>query len=238
MSWDQSNKKELELIKANLQSNQEVVKLAVSNLTANNQKLLEKQMLAVDDIWKHILELKECSLSVRRYYSILESEHYNLPDTDKGTLLESVQYKPLDHIRLGKFVSDHDKLETYRPYIGNIWSLYCLYRAFILIVHFKFDDDLEKGNILPWYSDESLLSMVKNSLGSRFEEINLTSRESLSDIIIMIETEILSEIEELISGQRSTEKNFKEARRLMELASKEYKELEQIKTKQRIKGLK
>lgn len=237
MSWDQSNKKELELIKANLQSNQEVVKLAVSSLTSNNQKLLEKQLVAAEDIWKHILELRECSSSARRYYSILEPEHYNLPDPDRETLLESFQYKKLDHVRLGELVIAHEKLETYRPYLGRIWSLYCLYRAFIIRMVFKFDDDYEEGNILPWYTDESLLNMVKGSLGALFEQINLTSRQSINQVIIILETEILSEIDELISGQSSTEKNFKEARRLMELASKEYSDLEQLKTKQRVEGL-
>ncbi|PIH60405.1 hypothetical protein [Paenibacillus sp. LK1] len=52
-------------------------------------------------------------------------------------------------------------------------------------------------------------------------DINIKSPGSLNNSIDRIETKILFEIEKLISGSESTEKNYLKARKLMELNSKE-----------------
>lgn len=227
MSWDQRNKTEIELLKGNLQSNQEVVKLAISSLTSNNQKLLEKQLVAVEEAWSQILYLRESLTSIRRYYSVFE---FSLNKPDMETFLNSFDFTPLDNSMFEKLIQDNKKLETYRPYLGEyIWSLFNFYRAFVLRIHFKFEDDYNKGEVKPWHVDESLVGMVVNSLGpDRYEQIDLNSPNSLNQVCTMLETGILSEIEKLISGSNSTEKNYKEARRLMELASEELLQMNKV----------
>lgn len=220
MNWDHQHKTELELIKSNLQSNQEVIKLALSNLPSNNQKLLEKQLIAVEDLWKHILELREELSAIRMYLSTLMPDEYNRRNE---AYYELFSYMPISQEKLNEYTKEYEELEVHRVYLGEvIWSLFSLYRAFILRLHIKFDEEKVKNAIQTWNSDAHLVNIVKIMIDSvQFNEIDLRSPGSLNKSIEKMENKILFEIEKIVTGSNSTERNYNEARRLMELAANE-----------------
>ncbi|MEK3920645.1 hypothetical protein [Paenibacillus sp. FSL K6-2393] len=215
MSWDHTYKKELEIIKANLTSNQETVKLAFSNLSSNNQKLLEKQIVAVEEIWNHIIKLREGLSPVRMYLSSIPPQEYNEPNEDYFKLFS---YKELDENEMNEYKREHKRIEIHRLYVGEyIYNLFGIYRGFILRLRIKFDNHKKANNITEWHTDQHLISIVDHILGDQIRDINIASPGSLNNCIDMIETKILFEIEKLISGSESTEKNYIKARKLMEL---------------------
>ncbi|PIH60406.1 hypothetical protein [Paenibacillus sp. LK1] len=142
MNWDHNYKKELELIKANLTSNQETVKLAFSNLSSNNQKLLEKQIVAVEEIWNHIIKLREGLSPVRMYLSSIPPQEYNKPNEDYFQLFS---YKVLDENEMNEYTIEHKKIEIHRLYVGEyIYNLFGIYRGFILRLRINFDSQKKR----------------------------------------------------------------------------------------------
>lgn len=209
----------LEIIKSKLQSNQEIIKTSISNLASNNQKLLEKQLIAVDDIWKSMLELRDFSQGTVMFYSVfLPTEYHKVLQT--GNKIWKINR--LDQVDINEFLASH--CEHHRPYIGEyIWGLFGLYRGFVLRVQYLFDNGYLTNEVKPWFNDEHLIEMARSCLGAeQFEEIDFTKLGSLNESLSKMEQKILFEIDKLITGENFAQKNIQEAKKIMNIVNEEY----------------
>jgi len=181
-------------------------------MASSNQKLLDKQMIAVDEIWKHIIQLRNFTSPTVLLYSAYLPEEYM-------AVSNVLKIEPLAGENIGKLT--HVEYELHRPYIGEyIWSLYSLYRSFQFRLQYRFDEGKLSNEIKPWYSDKLLMKMVNNFLGEEEAgKLDFTELGTLNEVVGRMEHQIIIEFDKLISGSNFSQKNIQEARKLLDLVN-------------------
>jgi hypothetical protein len=218
LNWDQENKKELELLKSNLSSNQEIVKLSLASFNNSNVYITEKRVEAINYIWLYLLRLREFITPIRTMFSVLKPEEYNRVLKQRPDIFMLAEMTNDKFYKLLK-----EELENFRPYLGEtLWSLFFSYRAFLSRTYYLFNEGREKGNVTPWYVDDGLVSILRNAIGNdQIDELSLNNIESFTNATTMYEQLILKEMNRILSGTYNFESNFYDARRLLNITMKE-----------------
>jgi len=194
-----------------------------SNFSNTANVSQEKRIESIGEFWITILELKEClSNTGQLMISILtENEMKNFFHNNiyKYKFIEEVN-DPKLHTRFSELLR---KAEKERPFIGEkIWLDYTLFLGFIGRSIYIFEQSIKKGELIFWlddkYPEEILFKYLEKS---ELDLIKSNKSSSFKYTLEILEQKILKEIDNTLSGKRSSVDSIKLARKLTDLNKQE-----------------
>ena len=210
---------ELEALRAVRKEDATVLQAAIQAFSVSHGVAQERRLNAISEVWKTILKLKEKTPVVVTHSDILTRSEQSQIFTDprSQSFLEG-----LDIISVLRGPAEVcEGIEDCRPFVSPIlWSLFYAYRALVGRAAWLFVKAKEQGYIEPWYED----SGIRQILGAVIDESELASFDSLQfgkfrHMCQLLESKILAEAEQIISGASSGALGLEQAQRIADAAS-------------------
>ncbi len=186
--------KKYELEKKSYLTNIErTVDLSLKALTKSNELQYERNIYAIDELWKAMIKLKNFTQTLNFYFDILLPNEYN-------KFLQKIDINQ-SNISEDELFNEIEEIVTHiRPYLPpEIWIKFSIYRNFIGRNIFLFNKGIKNSNIIPWYEDKHLLEMYYSLMGE-YKLKDYKTLGSFSSIINIVEEIILLEMRNFISG--------------------------------------
>ena len=218
LKWKQNYQKEIELIKANLNTNQEIIKATLSSYSTGHHYAQERRLKSIEALWESILKIRAYLSPLTTFYSVFLPDEYT-------TILEKEHYNHLINMfseeEVLKFSLSIEDIESQRPFIGEyMWGLFFAYRAFMLRMAMLFNTGVKKNDIQEWKNDTHLITILKTSIGEdEFNKLDLNVSINILYAIGLFEQKILIEMNRNITGETASESNLQQAKRIIELTS-------------------
>lgn len=134
------------------------------------------------------------------------------------------------HSNVTNFINKEDKVEEYRPFIGDqIWSYYFIYRAICFRTIYLIEKLKNGQEFGYWYEDSGMKQLMSFILSEKeIEMIIKQGPHSLYRTLDIIEVKILKEFNYILSGKKSAIETFEDSKELRELIA-QYQPEETIK---------
>ncbi len=183
----------------------------------------EKRIESIGDFWMTVLELKEClSDTGQLMYAIMtkdEMKNFFTNNIYKNIFIEEVNSPDL-HTRFSALMR---KAEKERPFIGEkIWLNYTLLLGFVGRSIYLFEQSVKKRELIFWlddvYPEEVLFKYLKKN---ELDLIKSNRSSSFKYALEILEQKILKEIDQTLSGKRTSVDSIKMAKKLSDLSTKE-----------------
>jgi len=218
IKWQHESQHNIEDFKAEVSRNTEFLKASLASLANEHSTAQERRLIAVENLWECIIQIRKYNSSIVNFYSIL------LPREYVTVLHEKKDIFGIEHISEGTLNDlniNIDYIEKHRPFLGgDLWNLFFLYRAFMIRMCYLFIKGRKNVDIKPWYEDNHLVDIAKFILGNKLESIEVSSISSLQNILGLFEQKIIMEMEKVISGKSASEISFNQALNILELTNK------------------
>ncbi len=181
------------------------------------QKYYEEQINAFLKIWKSICEIKKQFSFYIVFYDVCLSGEY---DEAYKKNREKFPYKSIDN-----FLNDlekHENFEELRLFIeGKIWLLYSVLKSFLGRIVWLAIKGSSENKINDWRQDHALKEILKQALNeTQISQIYKQKLSAIKTIIGILETEILQEINFIMSGKKISEDIVSYAKQLALLQEK------------------
>lgn len=211
---EHSFEKKLEAFKANI-SARTSRELAAHNAAASVQLLgAQKRLDAIDQLWRSVLRIKN-----RRHPPfaplsfLLEDEYFE----SAADFRKDISYDS----ELAAFHKEYeeDGVEMLRPFLSPVlWQYYFIYRAFygrLIYLDHKF---LRGERDAFWARDNGIQQILTHAISKEaFAEVIKGPFQDPTQILNLLEYEILKEAWKLINGQAFGEESFKQAEYLSKM---------------------
>jgi hypothetical protein len=214
--WKHSYDRDIEQFKGRLEQDRMIINTALPSLNAVSAAFHEHILKAVETLWDAMLKLGNAFPGVTLYADILTQEEWcNLPG-DARTKDKMVIPSDKDVMR---FMTDElAAAEHARPFVGEVvWSMYFVYRAFILRVVGIAQRNFDAGRLPPWYKDKGIQQFVRLLLTE--EEIRAAEQSQgglFRHVRQLAESKILAEMNRIIAGHRSADSGLEHARKMLQ----------------------
>lgn len=213
--WKHAYDREMERFKTELGQDRLAINAALASLNAASAASHPKTLEGVELLWRAILALKDGFPGVSLYAEILTKEEWcRLPaNPDSREKLGDIS----DMAILGFMKQQLAKAEHARPFVGElIWSMYFVYRAFVMRVVAMVEHEFDKGELTYWYEDRGIQQFLQLLLTP--EEIRLVERYQAgryNQARELMEGKILAEMNRVIAGHRSADNGLEKARKML-----------------------
>ena len=181
----------------------------------------QKRLAAIDQLWRCTRALRNHFSGVVFFFEILMPDEYNTDGLRNGTFASSIENVDQDFIQ--EKMSSIEMLEDTRPYLGEtLWLRFFVYRAFLGRLAVLISDGKKLKNIRSWREDDGVRQILKNVLSSRIYDSVFTESKSYFPVNIVIntlESLILEEIAQIISGRHSAIESFNSSQSLRDALS-------------------
>lgn len=193
---------------------------AISNAMISQSALDKRRLQAIDDLWKGFLDAKK-NIMAAEFMSKL-----NINEVSKGIKDPNIK-RFVDTLTRSMSLDDIEKLfgegskvaQTARPWVGsNIWQIYIAYTslAFYPVTVFN---ALKTGveDPIKFINQDKIFDSVKKALPNLNLDWDNLSYMVIPQILELLETTLLQEIEFVVSGKTSDNETH---RRAMEMAKR------------------
>ena len=202
----------LEALKSQLIAENELAfeKLKTANAIYSDAKRIshEKNLIAIDELWKSILDIDEQTPTIICLLDIFLEEEYSTVFFENPRFND--QINALSDELVLSVLSASKHLERHRPYIGEfLWQHFFVYRAIRGRQMYLVQNDRDTGTRVHWRQDDGVKILIETVLDSeQVEKIYSESLPSSAMIFGPIKQIILHRCSEIISGQRSATDGF------------------------------
>jgi hypothetical protein len=219
--WRVKQEGELAFLKSQLSHNSQLVNQLTQASSAIFLSSSEQRIKGFTNLWENIVNLKENmpTLVITVYSLLTDDEVRNISNTESVNMQQLISnYSPQEY-----FSENHRRLlevQKKRPFIGQeLWASYFVYQQFIGRLTHLLRDGLEKGAVTYWMDDKLTMSQILPTVIPKSDLDKLCSNRVLAfqAILNYLETQILNEISEQVTGKRITESTLKHAIELSEL---------------------
>lgn len=219
ITWDKKNQIEIEKIRHAQSESQLILKELATNLSSSQTHVQTRRIDAIDKLWNITLELRNNFSIVCLWFEITLPSEYSLI---KSNPKASSDFQNVTYANVIKWVSSTIDISKYRPYLSEtLWQEFFLYRAILgrlglLIVKLKEGEKVED-----WRQDDMIQSHLKALLDkSEYEEVVKTKYGSVNMALEFIESKMLLEIGNILSGRQSTIDNLKSSIEIQKLIAR------------------
>ena len=221
--WDKKNQIQIEYIRHAQQESQLILKELISTSLANQSQIQTRRLEAVDKLWNVIIKLRQNSSPITLYFDVaLPSEFSQLRTNPKTAEF----FKDITNSRFLEWAEIARGLENYRPYLSErLWSVFYLFRSIlgrlaILIIRIKQGEEV--GN---WKQDSVIHESLKALLDkNEFEIVTGAGIQSATIAVNFIESRILREITNVLSGRESSLEGLQNSVEIQKLIAKAFKD--------------
>lgn len=198
---------ELEKLRGELERQRTILDNVSSGISAGYMATHPHIVEAIKSLWAYILEIGKLSATYFLIHDLLTGEQIERLTPEYAAKQIHMSQDKLNE----KVVELSEKSEIVRPFVGEkLWSLYHVYRAFVLRICAKMHFTQNKsGNLYGWNKDEhgrpdtSLLDMLKIVLTEKeIKQITEIKTGAPSQVLNLLKSKILSEMNELVLGKR------------------------------------
>lgn len=228
INWQEKSNLKLEKVKNQLSSKNQLINNLLNFQNSNFNLSHEKRLIAIGEIWGNInYSKKKIPSSLSFIFNILtENEIENLLTTTPPN--DQVQFIVDDLYKFDKyeyFNDPHynsDKIDIIRPFAGEeLWLSFETYKAFLGRLAYKIHDDIKINNKLThWHNDSSIMLILKNYLtDNELNYIIENKMNSLKLVINLLDSKILFQMNNIISGSLATENALSRAIKLQKLTT-------------------
>lgn len=222
-NWQRTANSEIEKLKGDISKNTVIITTLLGQQAQVYQKVLEKNIDACQKGWENILLLKATVPPVvSLVYDILLDDEIEsgILDEDRGHGTFGSQIRDINHIEFGKkFGEISDKIRQLRPFMTERLSLlFFIYGAFLGRSVYHLADTYGKRKPKSWHSDEASKKLFETVLTPHeVEYIYNTKYPNHSLVTNLMETKIIEEIKNMLSGEKLTGNSIEQVAKLTEL---------------------
>ncbi|MBF2095759.1 MAG: hypothetical protein IGR80_13500 [Synechococcales cyanobacterium K44_A2020_017] len=215
---------ELEQLKSEISQRQDFLSTSLSALSSGYISSRERTLVAIEILWKKILEIKAQVSEVTFFYSILLPSEYSEAASNKTTnIIPEINPSKLDDT----FAQVSIEVSEMRPFLGeSLYRLYYIYRAFAYRQALKVLRRYDKKTIYEWdknfegKEDDVMYQALKEVFtGEELQNIIRNSQPfaPVQDILNAIELKIVVEMNEWIFGRQLVNMSIEEQQRILKL---------------------
>ena len=220
---------ELEYLRAGITEKQDLLNNTYSALSSGYAASHERIVLAMEELWKTIMEIQEFVSPQIFFYQLLLPKEYNDLFNDTNQLNRVIPIKPT--VEIDKHtLKVGQSMEHKRIFIGEkLWLQFYVYRAISYRLLLKIAEQKNKGKFYEWNQDsdgkrdymENMLLLVfsKQDLDTIINPptIGHSFPGAPQRILSSLEAEILSEMNEWMFGKRLINMSMEERQRVNDL---------------------
>lgn len=215
---------ELEQLKSEISQRQDLLSTSLNAFSSGYTSSRERTLVAIETLWKKVLEIRGQVLGVTFFYSILlPSEYLEVASNETNKVIPKINPDEFEN----SFIQMSTELDELRPFLGeSLYRLYYIYRAFAYRQAFKVLRRKVKEIIYEWdkdfdgKEDSAMYQTLKEVLTE--EELQVIIRNSqpfapVQGILNAIELKIVAEMNEWIFGRQLAKMSIEEQQRISKL---------------------
>lgn len=215
---------ELEHLKSEISQHRDLMSISQNALLSGYNSSRERTLIAIENLWKKILEIKEIVSDFIYFYSVLQPSEYSKAVSEE-TSLNLIHVKPEEFD--AKVLQVSKGVDELRLFVGeSLYRLYYIYRAFAFRQALKILRRKDENVVYEWdknfdgKEDTALYQILKEIFTE--EELQSIIRKSLPcapvpGILDAIELKIISEMKEYIFGRQLVNRSIEEQLRISKL---------------------
>lgn len=216
--WRREEHEALEQVRSSLESSRMLLEAAIQSYSGGQSVFQARRVEAIEHLWSSVVEMREAFAGVFTFYSVLLPEEYARAYRDNRGAAALIQ--DVTDETIAAVLQASKSVERYRPHLGEtLWSQFFIYRAFLGRIGHLIARGKEEGRFSDWRDDDGVRQILSQVLPEEVMEKVLAARHDVR-ALHWVESELqglmLQEISLIVSGSRSSEESFKNAKRLRE----------------------
>jgi len=229
LSWKNEYDRELEKLRANLSTTQELLRSTIASVSQSSLAAQERRLKAVEELWMGILDIRK---TVSPFLFIVT--HFFEPETIRGQGDNPEFSSLIPEPSLGKLSDKVDNvsnsIERFRPFLGEkLWVLFTVYTAVVVRIYGSLIRETKFENLHSGYTgeesglhgsrDKFMFNMLKEVLSN--EEIEAIIKKPKfripAEVMNLLVQKILIETNYWISGSSLAEISLSEGMKLSKM---------------------
>jgi len=222
--WDKKNQIEIENLRHHQTESQLLLKELSAGLSSSQSQLQLRRIEAIDKLWSIVLELRQNFSLVCFWFEIMYPSEYSLLRSDPKA---STDFQSITYTQVIKWSTTTEDIQKYRPYLSEaLWQEFFLYRAILgrlgmLIVRIK-----DGENVEDWREEKMIQTHIKALLDrDEYEEVMNSKLGSVGMTLNLVESKMLTQIGNILSGRHTTMENLKNSLEVQKLIAESNGEL-------------
>lgn len=215
---------ELEHLKSEISQHRDLMSISQNALLSGYNSSRERTLIAIENLWKKILEIREVVSEFIYFYWALQPSAYSKAVSEE-TSPNLIHVKPEEFD--AKVLQVSKGVDELRPFVGeSLYRLYYIYRAFAFRQALKILRRKDENVVYEWdknfdgKEDTALYQILKEIFTE--EELQSIIRNSLPfapvpGILDAIELKIVAEMNEWIFGRQLVKMSIEEQLRISKL---------------------
>lgn len=211
----------LEKLKGDINRNQSVLSTILTSQNQTFQVGQNERLSAIKVLWTHYLTIRNSLELISIWDDVLYEEEFDTLFTDKwkGNDLVNKSLNSLSLDKLSELGKSVENIEAIRPFLNEqIWVNIIYLRTFCWRIIYLYQKGNQERNIKHWKHDNALIKVVKDSLNdNEFNFIMNTKMAAAKAYRSFIEQKILTEIQNILTGQIAADNTYNQAIKLTDL---------------------
>lgn len=217
-NWEQRSQAQNEILKAQLTKSSQLFDSVLGNFNQGHQHAQDKRVEAIEKLWESVLEKNTFSTNIATLYRVLSNDQmrtfYKNPLTKKDFI-------KLDELSMIKFIKQtyksEIKIDLMRPFISTeLWQLYKVHSAFITQSIKLFTEKKSQKISTIWVDDKAIIKALRTVFTEQELKFSINLElGSFNNVVTLIESKILKECQNVLSGKLAVDASIENARRLL-----------------------